>query len=156
MSPSLTSSKAISKFTRKSYPTGITLKEALVCTLCWNSFEYERFVHQVPTDHPIYKIPLDTYEENAIDSEVEVLVENASQRTEGQLLALTNKGHLAMVSEMTQSGDIIAILSGASVLFVLRPDGGQFLLIGPCYVHDIMDEEAVSTDRSEFRVFELH
>ncbi|KAF2264635.1 hypothetical protein CC78DRAFT_568120 [Lojkania enalia] len=41
-------------------------------------------------------------------------------------------------------GDVVCILQGAQVPFVLRPKGSCFELVGECYVHAYMDGEAVA------------
>lgn len=59
-------------------------------------------------------------------------------------LFTSHKGYLGMAPEEAQEGDLICILLGGEVLFVLRMDDeGHFYLIGECYVHCIMDGEAM-------------
>jgi hypothetical protein len=59
-------------------------------------------------------------------------------------LALTENGYMALVSHQAQVGDIIFLLLGGSVLYVLRPKGDhKFWLIGECYVHGLMDGQAM-------------
>jgi hypothetical protein len=42
-------------------------------------------------------------------------------------------------------GDLLCIISlGSEVPLVLRPKGGEFLLVGGAYVHGIMDGEATA------------
>ena len=61
------------------------------------------------------------------------------------------KRHLALLPEETYVGDEICIFAGVNVPFVLRSQPGsdppQRKLVGPCYVHGIMDGEA-TTDPS--------
>jgi hypothetical protein len=38
-------------------------------------------------------------------------------------------------------GDVVAILLGSSVPFILREQGTQFTLVGECYVHGVMKGE---------------
>jgi hypothetical protein len=43
----------------------------------------------------------------------------------------------------TQDGDVICIVLGSEVPFLLRPaDGGRYTFVGECYVHGCMDGEA--------------
>jgi hypothetical protein len=43
-----------------------------------------------------------------------------------------------------QVGDVVAVLFGARVPFVLRQQqDGRYRLIGDCYVHRMMDGEAI-------------
>ncbi|KAG9206106.1 hypothetical protein G6514_004827 [Epicoccum nigrum] len=61
--------------------------------------------------------------------------------TRGGLFGL---GPLAM-----RPGDVIAILYGGYTPFVLRPRGARFLLVGECYVNDVMGEDALELCRRE-------
>lgn len=72
---------------------------------------------------------------------------------EGRRPFLTSNGQLAIGPEEACKGDVIAIVLGAEVPFVLRRRGEQkgFIFIGEAYVHDCMDgqmagEAAVLTD----------
>ncbi len=44
----------------------------------------------------------------------------------------------------TQVGDMIYLLPGSDVPFVLRPEDKNFRLIGQCYVHGVMYGEAIN------------
>jgi hypothetical protein len=65
---------------------------------------------------------------------------------------------------VSQVGDVVAVLHGASVPFVLRPDGGKWLLVGECYFEGLMRgelfEEAASgqilADQHEASEFVIH
>ena len=57
-------------------------------------------------------------------------------------LARTVNRYLGLVPPETQAGDIIALLQGGRLPFVLRSRGGPWELIGPCYIHGIMYGEA--------------
>ncbi|MCJ1404919.1 hypothetical protein MMC11_008145 [Xylographa trunciseda] len=61
--------------------------------------------------------------------------------------AKTTAGLLALVSHQAEVGDVIYVLHGASVPFVLRPRGNAFWLISECYVHGMMDGEALQSVR---------
>jgi hypothetical protein len=68
---------------------------------------------------------------------------------------ITNSGALACVPKATRHGDIICVLFGGEVPYVLRPTGtGRFLVVGECYVHGIMKGESLSHD-TEIREFQL-
>lgn len=47
-----------------------------------------------------------------------------------------------------QEGDLICILQHGKVLYVLRPRGEYFRFIGECYIHGMMDGEAISVFRT--------
>ena len=58
-------------------------------------------------------------------------------------LAFSVKGYMALVSHQAKEGDRLCTLFGGSLLYVLRPKGDKFLLVGECYVHGLMDGEAI-------------
>jgi Heterokaryon incompatibility protein (HET) len=61
----------------------------------------------------------------------------------GRKFAITNKGYMSMVPPLAKAGDDIGIIYGAEIPFVFRRDMNVFDLIGECYVHGIMDGEAL-------------
>jgi hypothetical protein len=55
-------------------------------------------------------------------------------------------------SRMMQIGDKICVLFGGEVLFILRPAGETYRLVGECYVHGLMSGEAMAMlDSSEVK-----
>jgi hypothetical protein len=62
---------------------------------------------------------------------------------------ITGKRMLGLGPAAIEGGDVVVILFGGSVPFVLRPsdDGRHWRLVGECYVHDVMDSRAVDTWR---------
>ena len=58
-------------------------------------------------------------------------------------LAYSMNGYMALVSHQAMEGDLLYALFGGSVLYVLRPKGDQFILVGECYVHGLMDGEVM-------------
>jgi len=64
----------------------------------------------------------------------------------GWLPFVTEKGHLGLSSESVREGDMIAIIAGSQVPFVLRPQGKeQFSLVSEAYVDGIMVGEVAGT-----------
>jgi hypothetical protein len=56
----------------------------------------------------------------------------------------TSSGHIGIGLEAIQGADVIVVLYGGDVPFVVGPaENGQHLLLGPCYVHGIMYGEAM-------------
>lgn len=56
----------------------------------------------------------------------------------------TKKKRMGLVPNAALKGDLVVLLLGADVPFVIRPiDVGLFALIGECYVHGIMNGEAL-------------
>ncbi|KAK0254812.1 hypothetical protein LTR12_001921 [Friedmanniomyces endolithicus] len=60
----------------------------------------------------------------------------------GRRLSWTENGYLALLPEEADEGDLIVILRGGRLPFVVRPVAHGFRLIGPAYVHGIMNGEA--------------
>jgi len=68
-------------------------------------------------------------------------------------LMRTSKDYLGLAPADTKEGDIIAILKGRRVPFVMRSRGGPWELIGGCYLHGVMHGEAFDEDScSEVRI----
>ena len=58
-------------------------------------------------------------------------------------LITTNRGYVGAVPTSTKSGDLVFVLPGARVPFILRArSDGNFKLVGEAYVHGIMQGEA--------------
>ncbi len=58
-------------------------------------------------------------------------------------LFYTNRGLFGLGPLAIQPGDIAVILYGGYTPFVLRPRAGYYQLLGECYLHDMMDGEAL-------------
>ncbi|KAH7141005.1 heterokaryon incompatibility protein-domain-containing protein [Dactylonectria macrodidyma] len=68
----------------------------------------------------------------------------ANQRCHGRRFFVTRKGYFGIGPECMERGDIIAVLFGGKVPYVLRAtDGGRYFFIGECYVHGIMSGEVI-------------
>jgi hypothetical protein len=62
----------------------------------------------------------------------------------GRKVFLTASGHLGYGAWNTEAGDIVVVLGGANMPFLLRRKSNSlFELVGECYVDDIMAGEAV-------------
>lgn len=56
----------------------------------------------------------------------------------------TKHKRIGLVPHTIKSGDLVAIIIGADVPFVLRPTNtGRYELVGDCYIHGVMDGEAL-------------
>jgi hypothetical protein len=57
------------------------------------------------------------------------------------------KGFIGTGPRNMEAGDIVCVLFGGQTPFVLRPSpGDKYELIGPCYVHGVMDGEVMQMD----------
>jgi hypothetical protein len=74
-------------------------------------------------------------------------------------LCITDNSYLALVPQHTNPGDIVCVLYGAQVPFVLRPtetsNGTKYRLVGECYLHGMMDGEGLQLNKPEmdFEIF---
>lgn len=71
----------------------------------------------------------------------------------------TNMGYMGLGPNALLPDDIVCVLLGGIVPFVLRPREGYYQLVGDAYVHGMMDAEAVSKcEAGELarQIFEIH
>jgi hypothetical protein len=138
-------------FSLQSYPTGESIASALMHTLCFgNNVKHTRLVpgEYQETFNAWIKIlksadPLETVARDLFsDQTAYTYAHRASFITWARTLIVTSNSYLATVPVNVSPGDEIVILSGCRLPFVLRATGDKFKLVGPCYVHGIMDGEA--------------
>jgi hypothetical protein len=68
----------------------------------------------------------------------------------GSKIFRTRTGYIGTAPRFVEEGDLICILYGGQTPFVLRREAwGNYRFIGDCYVHGIMDGEALSMDLDE-------
>lgn len=66
--------------------------------------------------------------------------------TKSRRFAATDIGLVGYVPMRAKKGDLVCILFGSEVPFVVRKEAeGKYLLVGECYMHGIMEGEAVET-----------
>jgi hypothetical protein len=56
---------------------------------------------------------------------------------------ITADGHIGMGPFAMQEKDVVVVLFGGPVPYILRPKGGHYELVGECYVHGIMEGKAI-------------
>lgn len=65
-----------------------------------------------------------------------------------QVFARLTSGHIGLVPDSSRRGDVVYVLAGGPCPFVLRPVGSDplrtYTLVGPAYIHGIMDGESVA------------
>ena len=64
----------------------------------------------------------------------------------GRKFCLTERGYVGLVMNQVLPDDLVYVLYGAAVPFVLRPaedQPGSYRIVGDCYIHGIMKGEAV-------------
>jgi hypothetical protein len=84
---------------------------------------------------------------------IDLSLQNWSSR---RLFCSTRHRRIGFVPKNTQVGDIICILYGGEVPYVLRPrKDGCYSIIGECYIHGIMHGEALSEGGIGTKEFKL-
>jgi hypothetical protein len=77
------------------------------------------------------------------------------QFTSGRRFCVTKNGYIGMVPPGTEPGDLVCILFGADTPFVIRDTTAprrmlnSYTLVGDCYIHGMMDGEALEPYRPE-------
>ncbi len=61
------------------------------------------------------------------------------RQMQGRSFFFSNDGRIGILSDTAQQGDLIYLILGGEVPYVLRPEGDEYLFIGECYVHGLMD-----------------
>jgi len=80
------------------------------------------------------------------------------RQSRDNVLFTTAKGYIGQGPPWMHDGDIICILFGGKVPYVLRPEGSHWRFIGECYVHGIMQGEGLkdfNEDFSQTEIFEI-
>lgn len=84
---------------------------------------------------------------------VETLQMRATTAVRGRGFATTRSGYIGLVSPKAQVGDLIVVIMGARIPFVIRKAQGGYLLVGDAYVHGLMEGEALR--RSDLRQVDI-
>lgn len=106
-----------------------------------------------------------TLEKRLPDDYLYVLVsrevdERMDSTCNGRRLFLTAAGHLAVGPAEMQKGDLVCILLGCGVPYVLRDVDDHYILVGECFVYGMMDgdylKEGLASDSCELVDFMIH
>ena len=81
--------------------------------------------------------------------------ENFGLAIAGRRFFATQEGYIGLAPSRTVAGDLVCILKGANVPFVLRRAGESFVLVGECYCHGIMYGEAMLREDLKIREISL-
>ncbi|KAF4447893.1 hypothetical protein F53441_8643 [Fusarium austroafricanum] len=65
----------------------------------------------------------------------------------------TERGYLGLGPARTEVGDVVVLIAGAHVPFVLRKGAGGWILVGETYVHGVMYGEA--SGKADFQRFDI-
>lgn len=70
-------------------------------------------------------------------------VASFQQATRNRRFFVTEEGHMGLGPRLTKPGDLVCVLLGSQVPFILRAVGDWDVLVGECYCHGVMEGEAV-------------
>ena len=68
----------------------------------------------------------------------------------GRRICVTKGRYMGVTTYDTDKGDLLVMLEGFAMPFVLRPKGDKFVIIGDCYIHGIMDGELACVPEAKF------
>ncbi|KAH8592869.1 hypothetical protein B0O99DRAFT_629186 [Bisporella sp. PMI_857] len=82
--------------------------------------------------------------EEQLNSRIDLLEASMKRATIKRAFFVTEKGYMGLGPSSMEEGDLVYVLSGGQVPFILRPTrlAEGFSLVGESYVHGIMDGEA--------------
>jgi hypothetical protein len=73
----------------------------------------------------------------------------------GRKLFGTKDGYIGLGDDTLKADDLVCVLFGGKMPFILRRMEGYYKFIGECYLHGIMESEAVEEGRKNSQWFEL-
>lgn len=65
------------------------------------------------------------------------------EASRGSTFFCTGEGWIGIGTRAMEAGDVVAVLFGGRVPFILRKQSSGYRVVGACYVHGLMDGEAV-------------
>ena len=163
--------EARARFTQ-SYRSNRIFPELLAMT----DERYEEFWRTLTCNHNTKMLPGPAIHGTWMRSYVELILEEGSASKDWiqerisdfqqihAVIGLMNKnrrfcatidGRIGLVPKSAAAGDVVCVLYGGRVPFVLRPCGKGYTLIGECYIHGLMDGEAIDMKQLESREFAL-
>ena len=95
--------------------------------------------------------PLDQYQSSAAT----IFQEQVNKACNGRRLFVTAKGHTGLGPVEVQEENLVAVLLGGQVPFVLCRRNEHFSLVGECYVYGLMNGEAVEDPDIEMSGFSI-
>ncbi|KAI0477382.1 HET-domain-containing protein [Xylariaceae sp. FL0804] len=130
------------------YPAGGTLLDAWLqsITQARTVDRYPKFEHMYPCLADLRKEVLETIHSLMGDRS---LIPDAYRRViatwvRDRWLFTTDNGYVGMIDGHPQPGDLIFVMLGCDIPMLLRPSpSGEYGVVGDCYVHGIMDGEAL-------------
>lgn len=79
--------------------------------------------------------------DDRIRLDARIFEEDHAVSTRDRRFLVTKGGFYGMGPQLMQEDDVVALMPGLNVPFVLRPTGDKYKLVGPAYVHGVMRGE---------------
>ena len=147
------------------YIAGKTMDEALWRTLiCNTTFTGERIPDSFHDNYRSWRAIKAMLQsaENTFDSTMKEHYARAKlfdqvhgYAISGKRFFTTRQGFIGLAPSRTAPKDVVCILKGATVPFILRQAGERYVLVGECYCHGIMYGEAMQTKDIPMREFSI-
>jgi hypothetical protein len=116
----------------------------LLTALYWTVVANEGPLGDVPAREHFGPITRELSSGVEIPSESNSYKDHLSVMSPGRTIGLTGGGYLALLPKSVMAGDLVCIFLGCNVPLVLRrAQPRHFILIGDCYVHDVMNGEVI-------------
>ena len=94
--------------------------------------EYDAWTrHKVSVKYGLYNKPREYLWKEENDRNTRFILSRA--------FIITSKGYMGLAPAGTQPGDIVCVLRGGDVTYILRPINEYHRLVGECYVEGIMN-----------------
>lgn len=90
-----------------------------------------------------FRGPRTTYQTS--NHQLRSVTDSIASVSKGRTFCTTKKGLMGWVPKLSRPEDIVAVLTGGRVPFILRPHEGCYEVLGDAYIHGIMDGEALDT-----------
>ena len=124
----------------KPYPTGETQMSAFLCTLVAD-LSFDPYIGK--PDRRNAAAEWDTTVGQLSEGHKETSKLSACYYPRIRRLAFTQRGYMGLVNHQVEAGDLVYMLRGGSVLYVLRECEDKYLFLGEAYFHGLMDGEAL-------------
>jgi Heterokaryon incompatibility protein (HET) len=111
----------------------------------WNSTSYHWYLQEMVAEA-----------ESGGNSKKRKLAYIVGRNALAKYIILTSDQTLGLAPDISEPGDVIALLLGGEVPIVLRPKNGKYIFIGECFVDGMMDGEGLVEARKRARPDEDH
>ena len=132
------------------YPTGEPVQTALWRTLCGNydtNWNYPASDEMGEQFDEWYRILVSGNDLSGKSKDMFEPIERFGSAIRSTApICVTERGFLGSVPYTTMAGDCVVVLSGGRVPFILRSVQDHYCLVGPCYVHGIMEGQGFPED----------